>query len=143
MKMILIRRYKSGDKEQIKNLVHSVLKEIFHSTPRNLEDLEDIKNNFEIFLVAQDKEGNIIGAAGIKQEKNVARVSRMYVKKEFRREEIGRLLMNNLLEYCKKRGFRKIFLTTYKQMSSEEFYKKIGFVKVKTKGNVVFMEKEI
>ena len=138
--MIAIRKYKHRDQEQIKNLIYSVLKAIFHSTPKGLEDLNNIEKNFEKFWIAEEK-GKIIGVIGFKIKKEEARISRMYVKKEFRERKIGKLLMNNLLGYCKKRGFRKIFLTTYKQMNSEKFYKKMGFKTTKKKDDIIFMEK--
>ena len=69
---MIIRNYKTKDKEQVKSLIKEVLKEIFGSA-ENLEDLDNINKNFQLFLVAEDN-GEIIGTLGIKNEGD-ARIS--------------------------------------------------------------------
>src|SRR3989338_4749488 len=133
---MIIRNYKTKDKEQVKSLIKEVLKEIFGSA-ENLEDLDNINKNFQLFLVAEDN-GEIIGTLGIKNEGD-ARISRMYVKKEDRRRGVGRALMEKALSYCEGK-FKRIFLSTYPQMNSQGFYKKGGF-RVYKKDERIWMEK--
>jgi putative acetyltransferase len=135
---MLIRKYKTKDKEQVKKLVKNVLKEIFGSA-KNLSDLDNINKNYQLFLIAEDK-GKIIGTLGIKNEGD-ARISRMYVKKENRGKGIGKALMKRALNHCKKK-FKRVFLSTYPQMDSESFYKKMGF-KIYKKDERIWMEKII
>ena len=122
-----IREYKDEDKEKVKKLVKEVLMEIFNSAS-NLKDLNNIKEEYEKFFVAEEN-GEIIGTLGIKNEGD-ARISRMYVKKEKRGKGIGKKLMEKAIRYCKKK-FKRIFLTTYIQMNSKDFYEKIGFKEYK------------
>ena len=135
---MIIRNYKNKDKEQVKSLIKGVLKEIF-GTAENLEDLDNINKNFQLFLVAEDN-GEIIGTLGIKNEGD-ARISRMYVKKEDRRRGVGRALMEKALSYCEGK-FKRIFLTTYLRMDSRDFYKKFCF-KVYKEDERIWMEKII
>ena len=122
-----IRNYKEEDREKVKKLVKEVLIEIFNSVS-NLEDLNNIKKEYEKFFVVEEN-GEIIGTLGIKNEGD-ARISRMYVKKEKRGKGIGKKLMEKAIKYCKKK-FQRIFLTTYPQMNSKDFYRKIGFKEYK------------
>ena len=123
-----IRIAKRQDIKKIKKFVSSILEEIFSSPAKNLEDLDNIEKNFELFLVAEEDE-EIIGTIGLKNERD-ARISRMYVKKSKRGKDIGKQLLMELFDYCKGR-FNRIFLTTYPQMESMGFYKKFGFKKFK------------
>jgi len=127
-----IREYKKEDREKVKKLVKEVLTEIFNSAS-NLEDLNNIKKEYEKFFVVEEN-GKIIGTLGIKNEGD-ARISRMYVKKEKREKGIGKKLMEKAIKYCKK-NFKRIFLTTYAQMDSKRFYEKIGFREYKRDGRI-------
>lgn len=122
-----IREYKEEDKEKVKKLVKEVLMEIFNSAS-NLKDLDSIKKEYEKFFVAE-KNGKIIGTLGIKNEGD-ARINRMYVKKEERGKGIGKKLIEKAIKYCKGK-FKRIFLTTYIQMNSKDFYEKVGFKEYK------------
>lgn len=132
-----IKKAANKDRVKIKRFVERILLKIFNSPAKNLEDLNDIEKNFEIFWVVE-KDGKIIGTLGIKNEGG-ARVSRMYIQKSERGKGIGTQLMNKAFDYCKDK-FSRIFLTTYPQMNSEEFYKKMGF-KVFKKNEQIWMEK--
>ena len=87
-----ISNYQEKDKEQVKSLISSVLKEIFHTSASGLEDLDDIKENFKIFLVAKEK-NEVIGTVGVKEYKGSARISRMYLRKDYRGKGLGKKLM--------------------------------------------------
>ncbi len=133
-----IRKASEKDKPEIIKLVKEVLKEIFGKA-ENLQDLENIRKNFELFLVAEEK-GKIIGTLGIKNEGD-ARISRMYVKKNKRGKGVGKKLMKKAIDFCKNK-FNRIFLTTYKKMNSKDFYKKQGFKEYK-QDERIWMEKKI
>ena len=124
---MLIRKYKKEDYVQIKELISDVLKEIFSVAASDLEDIENIPVNFELFLVAIDKE-KIVGTIGLKNEEGIARISRMYIHKYFRKKGLGKKLIEKIIVYCKNHKFQKIILTTYPQMNSKGFYEKMGFM---------------
>ena len=121
-----IRLYEKGDEQEIKQLIEASLKEVFNAPATNLEDLDDVKANFEKFWVLENK-SEIIGTLGVKKEGWDARISRMYVKKSERGKGIGKHLMEKALAYCDKHKFTRIILTTFKRMNSKGFYEKMGF----------------
>ncbi|MBU3913705.1 MAG: GNAT family N-acetyltransferase [Nanoarchaeota archaeon] len=122
-----IREYKEEDRKKVKKLVKEVLTEIFNSAS-NLKDLDNIKKEYKKFFVVEEK-GEIIGTLGIKNEGD-ARISRMYIKKEKRGGGLGKKLVKKAIKLCKGK-YKRIFLTTYPQMNSEGFYKKMGFKEYK------------
>jgi N-acetylglutamate synthase-like GNAT family acetyltransferase len=139
-----ITKAKAKDTQEIKDFVKMNLEEVFNSKAVGLEDLDNIKKNFDIFLIARDDE-KIIGTIGVKNEGD-ARISRMYIHKEFRGKSIGKSLINEALKYCKGK-FKRIFLTTYDKMNSEGFYNKMGFktfkIKKEIKINKIWMDMEL
>jgi|TARA_Y100000034_G_C6887015_1_gene407387 N-acetylglutamate synthase-like GNAT family acetyltransferase len=136
---MIIRKAINNDSEKIKKLVKETLEEIFNSPAEGLEDLENINENFELFLIAED-DGEIIGTVGLKNEGD-ARISRMYVKESKREAGIGKQLIGKVFNYCNGR-FDRIILTTYPQMKSEQFYNKMGFKKFK-QDERIWMEKKL
>ncbi len=119
-----IRKYRPDDKKQVKNLIISALEEIFGKA-RNIEDLDNIGKDYEVFFVVEQK-GEIIGTLGILRQGGDAKIRRIYVKKSERGKNIGTKLMKKALQYCKRRS-KRIFLTTYPEMKAKRFYEKFGF----------------
>ena len=145
--MIRIREYEEKDTSGIAKLVREVLFEIFHTEARNIEDLNRIrKEYFEkkgIFYVAED-DVKIVGVIAVKREKDrIARLKRMYVAKEHRKQKIGQQLLNKVIDFCKHKGYKKIILSTYPQMKQAiEFYKKNGFQEYQ-RNEQIFFEKTL
>jgi len=134
-----IEKFKKEDKEKIKEFISRILQEIFGSPPKNLEDLDNINQNFLIFFVYKVK-GKIIGVAGLKKENRKYRVSRMYIDKSKRNMGIGKRLMEELFKYCKDKKINNLFLTTYKQMNSVGFYEKMGFKIHNIKKDIILLK---
>ncbi|MEE9525866.1 MAG: GNAT family N-acetyltransferase [Candidatus Woesearchaeota archaeon] len=141
--MIKIRGYQEKDTESIIKLVHEILFEVFNAEARNIEDLKNIKKEYfekkGVFYVAED-DGKIVGTiAAEKETDRIARLKRMFVKKEYRKQKLGQRLLDQLLEFCKKKGYEKIILSTYPQMKAAiEFYKKNGFKEYKRNEHILF-----
>ncbi len=131
--------YNKKDKEEVKKFVSENLEEIFHSPASGLDDLNDIDDNFELFLIAREN-NKIIGTIGVKNEQGCARISRMYVSAGERGKGLGTILMKRALEYCNGK-FKRVFLTTYERMNSVGFYEKIGFKVFKKENDVIWMER--
>jgi N-acetylglutamate synthase-like GNAT family acetyltransferase len=122
---MIIREYKIEEKDKIKDFIIGVIKEIYNSQEVfGIDDLENIEKEYEIFLVVE-RNGEIVGTAGIKNEGD-ARLKRMYVKKDEIGKGIGEELIKKSIEHCKGK-FNRIFLTTHEQIGSVDFYKKMGF----------------
>ena len=133
-----IRPYRKEDCHNIKKFISEILQNIFKSPAKALEDLDNIKKNFDKFWIATE-DNKIIGTIGIKNEQGKARISRMYISKDYRRKGLGKKLMSLALNYCKN-NYKEGFLSTYKQMNSVDFYKKMGFSITKESGDVITME---
>jgi ribosomal protein S18 acetylase RimI-like enzyme len=141
--MIKFRKYQEGDKEQIIKLISKILFEIFNYTPNSLQDLKNIKEyyfkNKGIFYVAEENK-KIIGTLGVRREsEGIARLGRMYVTEEYRRRGIGQILLNIVLRFCKKEGYKEIILSTHPPMKAAiEFYKKNGFKEYERNEQILF-----
>ncbi len=129
-------------------LISKVLFEIFNSEPRKLTDLKNIKKHYfennGIFYVAED-DGKIIGTIGVlREKKDVARLSRMYVSNDYRKQGIGQKLLDKIFGFCENKDYKKIILSTYPEMKAAiKFYEKNGFKEYKREGVRIFFKKNI
>jgi ribosomal protein S18 acetylase RimI-like enzyme len=59
-------------------------------------------------------------------------IEELFVKKRYRSLGIGKMLVNSVILWCKKRGYNVIFLTTPKtNIGAIKFYRHLGFRKSK------------
>ena len=132
---MIIRKFKKSDEIKVKRMIFSVLKEIYKKTKVKWENFED----YLIFYVVEDK-GKIIGTVALKEINGKwIKLKRMYVKKGFREKDIGKKLLKKVIKFAKKRGFKKMILTSYSEMKDAIiFYKKSGFKVVKNPKNKFF-----
>jgi len=142
-----IRKATQKDSLEIKKLVGKVLPEIFKiKTPAKvLKDLDDIKENYVLFYVAEDN-GKIVGCAGLKIYRGKPRLKRMYILKSYRRKGLGQKFLNKVLKYCKDKKYKKIILSTTPQMKkARQFYEANGFKRIKEdkKKNMIFFERKL
>ena len=138
-----IRKYKPEDKNKVKKLVKDSLLDIF-GTAENLWDLDKIAEVYDLFLVAEEN-GEIIGTIGFATDEGEPDIGRMYVKKGKRRQGIARKLMERVFDFCKKK-YSYVLTSTYGKMGAMDFYKKMGFKRLKRKDpldkNVIWFKKE-
>ena len=138
-----IRKAKSGDEEQIKELVSKCIYQIFKKKARNLGDLEDIKKNYLVFYVVEI-EGRIVGCGGLEKEGKKVRLKRMYLNRKYRGKGIGEDLLDRLIKFCRRKKYESVILTTYPKMKEGlKFYERQGFKRVKKKDKEVHMEKKL
>ena len=139
-----IRKYNESDSKNIKRLVYKVLFEIFKSKPSGLNDLGNIKKNYDVFYVLEDK-GKIIGCAGIQEYKeNIARLKRLYLDKNYRGKGYGLKLLEKQLKSAKKLGYKKIMFSSHKKFESAlNLYKKFKFVQYMKRGDQLFFRKSL
>ena len=97
-------------------------------------DLLDIKSNYldrgDMFWVALDGT-RVIGCVGYETiNPGEARVHRLYIKPELKRQGVGTALMQTLEEYIKNKDYKKISIQTgdEKYWESKLFYKAKGFI---------------
>lgn len=82
-------------------------------------------------------------------EVGVCEMKRLYVRPAFRKNKIGRILIEELLDSAKGRNYQKIRLDTFdKLQSAVHLYKQFGFQNIPPYYNnplqgVVYMEKQL
>lgn len=83
------------------------------------------------------------------KEPGACEMKRLYVKPSFRKNKIGRLLVEDLLNSAKERGYKLMRLDTFlKLQAAIHLYQQFGFRNISAYYNnplpgVVYMEKEI
>jgi predicted GNAT family N-acyltransferase len=108
--------------------VLSVREDVFikeQGIPRGIEiDADDEKSIY--VLVTEDKEP--LGCGRILFKEGYAKLGRIAVKKDRRRQGIGRDICNGLMQIATEHGVKHIVL--HAQLSVVKFYEKLGFSKV-------------
>ena len=121
----------------------------FKVSKMNLQDLESIKSilvdsfddfwNYNIlkqeleckdsyFLIAKSLENEIVGFAGLKIILDEADIMNIVVKKNFRGQNIGSLLLENLIIYSKSKNLKTITLEVNEHnLYALNLYKKFNF----------------
>ena len=112
-------------------------KDALKKIPSINPDLLDIKSNYidkgDMFWVALGENSRVIGCIGYETIKPLeARIHRLYVKPELKRQGIGTALLNTLVKYVKEKGYNKLSIHTgdEKYWESKLFYKTHGFEEV-------------
>ena len=112
-------------------------KDALKKIPSINPDLLDIKSNYfdkgDMFWIALGEYGRVIGCVGYETIKPLeARIHRLYIKPELKRQGIGSALLNTLIKHVKEKGYNKLSIHTgdEKYWESKLFYKSHGFVEV-------------
>ena len=131
-----VRTLERGDCDQAKELILLILtKEYpFDKSAYSDSDLYDLTGTYngprESFFVLEDG-GKIIGTVGIKEDaKGVALLRRLFVEAGQRKKGYGAILMDEAMKFCKKMGYTTlVFRTTNRMNQAIELCKKKGFKK--------------
>ncbi len=133
-KNFIIRPFQTSDQDAAKKLVLEGLSEHFHAfRPELHTDLDDIQNNYDIFLVACL--GSILIATGglnfISDNfipNNTAKVVRMSTAKTFRNQGIAGKVLGELESHAKQKSIQYLTLITGQSWTdARRFYKRHGF----------------
>lgn len=110
-------------------------KDALKKIPTINPDLLDIQNNYlnkgDMFWVALGENNRVIGCVGYETINPLeARVHRLYIKPELKRQGIGSALLETVVKYVREKGYKKISILTgdEKYWESKLFYKEKGFV---------------
>lgn len=115
------------DLKSIKNILDSDF-DNFWSFDVLEEELE-CKNSYVI--VAKNSENNIVGFAGLKVILDEADIMNIVVKKTFRHNGIGSILLENLISYSKNLNLKNITLEVNENnLSAIHLYDKFSFDKL-------------
>lgn len=120
--------------EDGKNLREEVfVKEQGFSPEIELDDIDNIAYHLVIYKNEIPVAAGRIFASD--ENKTVYTIGRVAVKKEYRRQSIGREILSSLEEYAKELGASKIQL--HSQCLSQSFYEKCGYTAV---GDIFYEE---
>lgn len=88
--------------------------------------VEQINSGYEYFLLSYDY--TFAGFVGIHEEKDALFLSKFYVHQDFRGKKIGSYMFQKLIEICKMRNLKKIWLTCNKHNDNTlAIYDHLGF----------------
>ncbi|OTO65413.1 MULTISPECIES: GNAT family N-acetyltransferase [unclassified Enterococcus] len=90
------------------------------------EEYINMGGNFWVALFDDKVIGTI---ALVRLENHCGAIKKMFVRKDFRGEkQIGRKLLDTLVNYCKEQGYERLYLGTVEVLkAAQKFYKKNGF----------------
>ncbi len=128
-KNIIIRPFQPADQEAAKVLVLEGLSERFSPfRPELNTDVDNIQNNFDIFLVAY-VEDTLVATGGLKfLSADTAKVVRMSTAKAFRNQGIAGKVLGELETLANMKGIRHLTLVTNQGWTEAiRLYEKYGF----------------
>ncbi|HEY4629492.1 MAG TPA: GNAT family N-acetyltransferase [Flavobacterium sp.] len=133
-----IRKIKKEDNQEVAALIRAVFDELnIPKVGTAYEDpyldlmFEEYNKPKSVYYVVE-KEGRIIGSAGVAQLENetetICELQKMYFLPETRGLGIGSQMMAKCLQSAKDFGFEKCYLETMPFMlDAQKLYKKVGF----------------
>lgn len=128
-KDFIIRPFQSSDQDAAKTLVLSGLAERFNPFKPELNtDVNDIAENFSVFLVAYIKD-ELVATGGLKFETEIsAKVVRMSTAKAYRQRGIARAILGELESTARSQGISHLTLVTNKDwLEAVNFYQNHDF----------------
>lgn len=99
--------------------------EKFQSYPAIKAQVEN--DGYEYFQIHSGQ--TLVGYTGVHQEEDALFLSKLYIKKDCRGQHLATTAMNYLINLCKERGLKKIWLTCNKYNANTlAVYDHLGFV---------------
>jgi len=121
--MIEIRKIKTEEYEKAQDLIISIMKSEFADDidAYPLKDLDDIAASYgnigEAFFVGVASDGRVVGTIAIKcEDERTALLRRVFVHPEYRRRQLGSMLMDRAIEFCREVGYQEIIFKTTSKM---------------------------
>jgi len=140
---------RNATRKDIKEVAELLLEE-FRKPPFNERDslkavLKSLNFYFRIGKVyAAINKKEIIGVVVFKIEQywegRIIIIEDLAVREKFKRQGIGKALINKVENYARKNKFKRILFRTHKKSSSIKFYQKCGY---KTRKDIINFEKKI
>ncbi|MGQ9632449.1 MAG: GNAT family N-acetyltransferase [bacterium] len=123
---------------QFKDGVSAVISEVLYSElgfapdPELDRDIREIEVQYSppdgVFLVALDGE-SVVGTSAIRRlSEDDCELKRMFLLKEYRGRGIAKEMMTRLIDFARKRGYKRILLDTAQDMEAAiGLYRRFGF----------------
>lgn len=118
-------------KTTYKGIVSNVYLERMSYEKRTEAWTQNIERTDNYVLVAESKEGKIIGFAdGSKREsnqvKNSVDLTSIYILEEYQGRGVGKKLVEKLFAHFNELGYEKVFVEVLEDNKSRSFYEKMG-----------------
>lgn len=135
---IVIRKIKPEDNTQLEAVIRACfhefkipLKGTAYEDPETRQMYESYQNDNEVYFVL-DKDGDILGGAGVKPLKdfdsNICELQKMYFSPNARGLGFGRKMFETCLNAAKDFGYKKCYLESAPQLKAAiHIYKSYGF----------------
>ena len=132
LKKIDIQEMSLNDLEKIKDILISDFDDFW-----NYNILKDeLESPNSKYIIAKTNDGEIIGFAGIKIIINTADIMNIVVKKSWRNQGVGNLLLNNLISLCKDLNLLSLSLEVNEDnLPAIHLYEKFGFKNIGVRKN--------
>ena len=132
LKKIDIQEMSLNDLEKIKDILISDFDDFW-----NYNILKDeLESPNSKYIIAKTNDGEIIGFAGIKIIIDTADVMNIVVKKSWRNQGVGNLLLSNLISICKISNLSSLSLEVNEDnLPAIHLYEKVGFKKIGLRKN--------
>ncbi len=96
----------------------------------------EVKSSNSKYIIAKTNDGEIIGFAGIKIILDNADIMNIVVKKSWRKQGVGNLLLNNLISICKDLNLLSLSLEVNEDnIPAIHLYEKFGFKQIGVRKN--------
>lgn len=129
-----IRKLNTKDSEALLQL-RKLYNEVFETESEKTSPvyMDELLNNSALIFFVAEQDAEIIGGLtahilpSLYSEKPEVFIYDIAVKQNLQRKGIGGKLINHLLEYCSKLGYREVFVPALTEdVHACNFYKKIG-----------------
>lgn len=132
LKKIDIQEMSLNDLEKIKDILISDFDDFWNYNILK-EELESPNSKY---IIAKTNDGEIIGFTGIKVLVDNADIMNIVVKKSWRNQGVGNLLLNNLISICKDLNLLSLSLEVNEDnLPAIHLYEKFGFKQVGLRKN--------
>lgn len=139
---LLIRKYTPGDKQYVVESHYKIYQKEFNYdqsfkafVKKGLEDFDDRLNTEKECIWILQINGNPMGSIGVTMfDEHTAQLRWFLVDPSVRGEGYGSDLIKKAIDFCRKRGYKKILLWTNEDLqSARRLYQKFGFQISETK----------
>lgn len=116
-----------GAWSELKDLASPLRTEVFVHEQKVPADMEwDSEDAQAVHAVLTNRMGMVLATGRLLQASHgVARIGRMAVKKQMRGSDLGRRVLNGLMDVARARGDKRVML--HAQCSAQGFYQRLGF----------------
>ena len=133
MNAIQITPFSRAYQKEVQGFVLAILEDEMGFFGYERPDLHDIQKTYQSddlsnFWIAFNGEELVGTVALLKKTKDLAYIKRMAVKKEYRKQGLGKQLLETLLHFAKDRGFKMVCAGTVEENPNAiRFYQQNGF----------------